>query len=321
MLKEKFRYFKVLACGLFFSIATTANADTYPQKPIRIVVGAAPGGATDLVSRMVAQKMAENLGQPVYVENKPGGDTLLGVLDVKGRPADGYTILAQSLGYSTLPYTKNNPRYTHDDFTGVGMMSRVPFIFLVGGEEPVGNVAEYVARAKKQPLSYGHPGVASAPHIAGELFQRAYGLNVQAIPYKGNGAVIPDVIAGRVSFYFDAYVGTAGHISSKKMKALAVTTSERLSALPNVPTFRELGVDLTYDVWLGLLVRKETPAAIVARLSEALKFALESKDVGEKLKAEGSEVKFFTPTEFNAILNREYLEMGKLATELDFQKN
>jgi tripartite-type tricarboxylate transporter receptor subunit TctC len=265
--------------------------------------------------------MSEKLGQPIIVDNRPGGDTLVGILYAKDQPADGYTILAQSLGYSTLPYIKLNPRYTPSDFTGVGVMSRIPFILLVGGDEPEKNVAELVARAKTEKLAYGHGGIASALHIAAETFLKTYGLQMTSVPYKGNGAVMPDVMAGRVSFFFDAYVSSGGHLRSGKMKALAVAAPERMAVLPNVPTFKELGVDFTYTVWLGLLVKSGTPPEVVSKLSDALRYALESKDVAERLRADRSDVTFGPPQQFNDYLAREFAEMGKVAAEMNWTKD
>lgn len=312
------------ALALAAAAGTCAAADPYPSRPIRIVVCTAPGGATDATTRLVAQKMSEKLGQPVIVDNRPGGDTLIGILHVREQPADGYTLLAQSLNFSTLPYIKSNPGYSPRDFTGVGMMSRIPFILLVGGDEPVRSVADYVAlaRREKDKLSYGHGGVAGAPHIAGELFKRAYNLNdVLAVPYRGNGAVMPDVVAGRVSFFFDAYVSSGGQIAGGKMRALAVTSPARLPALPNVPTFRELGTDFTYSVWLGLLAKTGTPPEVLNKLSEAIRYALESKEVGDRIRGDGSDTSFMTPKDFSEYLAREYTEMAKVAIDLKFTKD
>lgn len=315
------RAFAALACGI--AASTAFAADPYPSRPIRIVVCTAPGGATDITTRLVAQKMSEKLGQSVIVDNKPGADTLVGILNVRDQPADGYTLLAQSLNFSTLPYIKKSPGYSPADFTGVGMMSRIPFIFLVGAEQPTPNMEEFVAYAKKEKgkLNFGHGGVAGAPHIAGELFKRVYGLDdILAVPYKGNGAVMPDLIAGRLSYFFDAYVSSGGHIAGGKMKALAVTAPKRLPTLPNVPTFRELGVDFTYSVWLGLLAKNGTPPEAINKLSEAIRYALESKEVGDRIRADGSDTSFMASKEFTEYLAREYADMAKVAVDLKFTK-
>jgi tripartite-type tricarboxylate transporter receptor subunit TctC len=313
------RGFTALACGV--AAGASFAADPYPSRPIRIVVCTAPGGATDVTTRLVAQKMSEKLGQSVIVDNKPGADTLVGILHVREQPADGYTLLAQSLNFSTLPYIKNKPGYEPSDFMGVGMMSRIPFVMLVGGDEPERNIAEFVARARKEKLSFGHGGVAGAPHIAGELFKRAYRLDdIQAVPYKGNGAVMPDVMAGRVSFFFDAYVSSGGHVASGKLKALAVAAPTRLGPMPAVPTFKELGVDFNYSVWLGLLAKAGTPPDVVKKLSDAIRYAIESKEVGDRIRADGSEATFTTPKDFSDYLAREYADMAKVAADLKFTK-
>lgn len=310
----------IATCVACAGAMSAHGAGEYPAKPIRFIVGTAPGGATDLTTRLVAQKMSEKLGQSIIVENRPGGDTLVAVRYVKDQPADGYTILAQSLNFTATPYTRLDPGYAMKDFTGVGMMTRVPFIMLVGGEEPVRTVSDYVARAKAMPLSYGHGGVAGAPQIAAETFLKAYKLNVQAIPYKGNGAVMPDVVAGRLSMFFDAYISSASFIKSGRMRALAVAAPQRIPAAPDIPTFKEQGLDFNYSVWLGLVAKAGTPPEAVARLSEALQYALNSRELSERFKADGAEATFMTPAAFTDYLNREYTEMAKVAADLKFSK-
>ena len=320
MLKIPTRLFAraALSCAALVAAASTQAADPYPSKTIRIIVCTAPGGATDVTSRLVAQKLTEKLGQQVIVENKPGGDTLLGTLYVKDQPADGYTLLAQSLNFSTLPYIKNSPGYTVADFTGIGVMTRIPFIMIVGGGQPEKSVDDYVARAKKEKLSYGHGGVAGAPHIAAETFLRSYGISAISVPFKGNGAVMPDVMAGRISMFFDAYISSSEFLKAGKMRALAVAGPARLGPLPDVPTFKELGKDFNYSVWLGLLARKDTPPEIVSKLSSALQDA--QKELEARFRSEGSDPTFYTPKEFTDYLVKESAEMAKVSADLKFEK-
>lgn len=186
-----------------------------------------------------------------------------------------------------------------------------------GGDEPSRTLADYVGRAKKEKLSYGHGGTASAPHISAELFLRAHGLDVLSVPYKGNGAVMPDVVAGRVSMFFDAYISSAGFLKSGKMRALAVAAPERLAPLPDGPTFKEQGFDFTYSVWLGLLAKAGTPKEIVDRLSDALRYALTSKDLADRFRSEASDPTFVTPSEFNDHLARESADLAKVAAQLN----
>uniref|UniRef100_A0A9E8CRI0 Tripartite tricarboxylate transporter substrate binding protein n=1 Tax=Bosea sp. NBC_00436 TaxID=2969620 RepID=A0A9E8CRI0_9HYPH len=314
------KFGEILRCGLAaLAFAASASAAfAFPTKPIRFIVCTVPGGATDVTTRIVAQKMSEKIGQQIIVENKPGGDTLLGILHVKEQPADGYTILAQSLNFNTLPYIKNNPGYAPSDFIGIGNMSTIPFLMVVGGTQPDKTLGEYVARAQKEKLTYGHGGVAGAPQIAADLFLKAYGLKEIEVPYKGNGAVMPDIMAGRTSMFFDAYVSSGEFIRSGKMRALAVAAPNRIAPLPDVPTFKELGKDFSFGVWLGLLARKETPPDVVKALSDALKAALE--DLGPRFRSEGADPTFVTSQEFTAQLAKEYSDMGKLASDLKWEK-
>lgn len=312
----------LLAGAAFACVSGLAMAaDPYPSKPIRFIVGTVPGGATDLTTRLVAQKMSEKLGQPITVENRPGADTIVATRYVKEQPADGYTILAQSLNFSTGPYIKSDPGYTLKDFTAVGTMTRVPFLLLVGADSPVRTVADYVALAKSSQLSYGHGGVAGAPHIGAALFLRAYNLDVQDVAYKGNAAVMPDVVAGRLSMFFDAYISSSSLIKSGRLRPIAVAAPTRLAAAPEVPTFKEQGLDYTYSVWLGLIAKAGTPPDIVNKLSEALQFALSNKELAERFRAEGGEPTFMKPGEFNDYLAREHTEMAKVAADLKFPRD
>ncbi|WP_349607723.1 tripartite tricarboxylate transporter substrate binding protein [Cupriavidus sp. DF5525] len=313
-----------VVCFLMASIAalgpaSAISAEPYPSKPIRIVVGTAPGGATDITTRLVAQKMSERLGQPIVVENRPGGDTMVATRYVRDQPADGYTILAQSLGFLMLPYTKKDPGYSIKDFSGIGPMTRAPFLMLVGAGGPR-SLKEYVAQASAGNLSYGHGGMGNAPHISAEAVLRAYRLNVLPVPYKGNGAVMPDVIAGRVSMFFDAYISSSAYVKSGKMRALGVTSAERLPAAPDIPTFREQGLDYTFSVWLGLLAKAGTPKDVMNRLSDALKYALTDKALAQRFLADGAEPYTLSPEAFDERLVTEFASLEKVAADLKIVK-
>lgn len=311
----------IAALALACTACVAMAADHYPSKPIRFIIGTVPGGATDITTRLVAQKMSERLGQPIIIENRAGADTIVATRYVKEQPADGYTILAQSLNFSTGPYIKSEPGYSMKDFVGIGTMTRVPFILLVGSEQPVKTVADYVALAKASPLSYGHGGVAGAPHIAAELFLRSYNLNVQSIAYKGNAAVMPDVVAGRLSMFFDAYISSSSLIKSGRLRPIAVAAPARLAAAPDVPTFREQGLDYSYSVWLGLIAKAGTSPEITNKLSEALEYALMNKELADRFRAEGAEPTFMKPKDFTEYLAREYADMAKVSADLKFPRD
>lgn len=301
--------------------ASPVAARTYPTRPVRIIVPAAVGGGLDLTTRLVAQKMSEKLGQPVIVENRPGADTLLGTRIVKSLPADGYTILAQANGFSVLPAMKLDPGYDPlKDFTGIGPMLRAPQIMVVGASQPDRTLQDFVARAKSGKLLYASAGVGGPPHIGAALFLQQTHLDVEHVPYKGNGAALPDVAGGRVPMIFGAYVAMAPYIQGGQLRPLGVTGNARIAALPSVPTFKEQGVDYTYYFWLGLLARAGTPHEVVEVLSEALRYATTSKDLAERFRAEGSEPMSISPREFDDYLTKEVAQMARLMADLKVVK-
>jgi tripartite-type tricarboxylate transporter receptor subunit TctC len=308
---------------LFATIAsmTCAWAATpFPVKPIRIVVPAAPGGGLDVTTRIVAKKMSEMLKQSVVVENRAGADTLLGTRLVKNAPADGYTILAQANGFTALPALRLDPGYDPvKDFRGIGLMVRSPQVMLVASEQPYRTLEEFVSRAKANPgaLSYASAGVGGPPHLGAALFFHHTGLNVVHVPYKGNGAALPDVAASRVDTIFGAYAGAASYLQGGRMRALGITGTKRLAALPEVPTFREQGFNYSYYFWLGLLVPAGTPKDAIARLADALHFATRSKDIEERLRDEGSESMSMSPEEFQEYLVDETRQMSRVIRELN----
>ncbi|XAH22056.1 tripartite tricarboxylate transporter substrate binding protein [Xylophilus sp. GW821-FHT01B05] len=307
------------AAAMLASIATSA-AD-YPARPVRFIVPSAAGGTQDIVTRLVAQKMSESLGQSIIVENRVGGDTLIGTRFVKDAPADGYTVLAQANGFTILPELNMSPGYDPlRDFTGVGMMTRSPYLMVVGADQPDRTARDFVARAKSQPLTFASGGLGGPPHVAATLFMKSQGVALTNVLYKGNGVSYADVVAGRVSTMFGGYNGILPYLQSGKMRALAVTSPKRIAPLPDVPTFVEQGIDYRYTLWLGLLVRADTPKDIVARLSQSLRQALDSKELRDRFAGEGADASFLTPTEFNQFLTDEVKAMKTLALELNLPK-
>jgi tripartite-type tricarboxylate transporter receptor subunit TctC len=301
--------------------SSAAAADAFPSHPVRIIVPASPGGALDLTTRLVAAKMSEKLGQTVIVDNRPGGDSILGTRLAKEAPADGYTILATANGFSLLPFLKLDPGYDPlKDFTGLGLMIRSPMVMDVGVNQPERTVKDFIAEAKGGRLTFASGGVGGPPHVAAVMFFQAAGLDVTHVPYKGNGAAMPDVISGRVNTIFDGYISSAAFIKGGKLRPLAVTSAQRMAVMPEVPTFVEQGVDYTYTLWLGLVMRAGTPQDAVQKLSEALKYATSSKELDERFRSEGSDPSFVTPNEFNDYLTKEVAQMGKLASELRLPK-
>ena len=308
---------------LLVGLATTLPcvADDFPNKPLRIIVPVPPGGAMDVSVRLVALRMGEKLGQSIVVENRPGGDTVLGTRLVKDLPADGYTILAQSNTFSTQPALKKEPGYDPlRDFIPLGPIIRGPVIVEQGAEQPDKSIKDFSARARASKLSYATPGIGSAPHLAGALVLQKLGLEVMHVPYKGASAAYPDVIAGRVNLFVDGYAGSAQFITSGKMRALAVTGPTRINVLPEVPTLLEQGIDVNFSYWIGLIVKAGTPRDVVAKLSDALKYALGTKELTERFRADGVDASFMAPAEFRDYIGREIVDMGKLISDLKIPK-
>lgn len=302
---------------------TAAAAQTFPNKPVRIVVNTGSGGLTDLTARIVGQKMAEKLGQPVVIENRGGADGVIGSRYVKSSPADGYTILATASSVAIQPTVKLDPGYDlTKDFTGVGMMVRSPLLMVAAPNEPAKTLAEYVARAKANPnkMSYASAGTGTTTHVAAAIVLQNQQVELIHVPYKGNGAALPDVLGGRVGMLMEAYAVAAPYIKSGALKAYGVTSASRLAALPEVPTFKELGVSQSYTLWLGLLAPAGTPKEAIQKLSEALHYATSSPELSERFRAEGSETSNMSPEEFNELLRKEVAQMSKLMADLKVEK-
>jgi tripartite-type tricarboxylate transporter receptor subunit TctC len=288
--------------------ATAQAAETFPTKPIRLIIPVAPGGSIDIVSRLIGQKMSQFLGQPVLVENRGGAETLLAVHYVKGQPADGYTIMAAANGFLTMSALKLDPGYGPlADFTGIGVMETSPMIIETGASQPDKTLADFIARAKANPgrLTFASGGVGTPNHIIIASVLQKTGLEATHVLYRGNGAALPDIAGGRVNLICDGYISSLPYYSSHTIRPLAVTGEKRLAPLPDVPTLKEEGVDYSYTLWLGLLARRGTPPEAIHRLSDALRFATSSKDIIDRFHAEGSEPGTDTPEQFDAFLAKD----------------
>jgi len=309
---------------LFAGLSSAMATDQFPTKTVRMVVPAAAGGLADVTARQLALKISATLGQPVIVDNRPGGDTLLGTRMVKDAPADGYTLLLQGDGITVYPALKKEPGYDYErDFTAVGGIFRMPLLMVVGAQQPDQTLQDFIARAKANPnkLSYGSGGTGSGPHVGAALFLRRAGLDVMHVPYKGNSAAMPDVISGRVDMIFDVYATSIGYIKAGKLRALAVSSSTRHPSLPDVPTLAERGVpNATYTSWLALFVPAATPKDVVQRLSEALHSAVSSKDLYDRFRSDGNEPILMSADEFHNAVKTQLGQTDKLLKDLGLPK-
>lgn len=300
--------------------ASCAAADTsaYPNKPIRLVVPYPPGGSADLVGRMVAEKLAKSLGQPVVVDNKGGGSGSIGSDFVARAPADGYTLLvAISDTHAINPAVmKNLPYHPRKDFAPISLLATQPMILAVGKNMKAGTLADFVAMARQQPgaLTYASNGKGGLKHLAMELFSRQAGIKTLHVPYKGAGPALADVIGGQVDSLFISLQAAGSNITGGNLRPLAVAARARLPMAPAIPTFAEAGYPETVVTqWYGLMAPRGTPAAIVDRLNREVRSALEAPDVSEKLKSVGTEPAGDTPEEFSDFLGKEIRRWADVA--------
>ncbi|RTZ45479.1 tripartite tricarboxylate transporter substrate binding protein [Candidimonas sp. SYP-B2681] len=324
MLSKKHKVSAVALVLGFAALGHANAADQFPTKPIRIIVPFLAGGSTDAAARLFARKMGEYLDQSVIVENRVGADGTIGARAVKNSSADGYTLLATSNAFSIVPALKTNPGYVPmDDFRGIGPMVTAPFFIDVAANQPYKTIHEFIEAAKADPekILYAIPGIGSPNHIAIEtLFQKTGVQNVTSVSYSGTAAAIIDVAAGRIPFYASDYVSTAPHAKTGKIRILAVTSEKRLPVLPDVPTLLEQNIDVAYTYWLGLLVPAKTPDHHVQRLSDALQFAMSSKELQEHYRNEGAELAFIKPADFDRLITKEVSDAAKLLSDLKIEK-
>ncbi len=307
------------AWGLCLSSASYAQA--FPSKPLRIVVPAAAGGNLDLVTRNIAQKLSEQLGQPVIVENRPGGNYTIAVDFVAKAPADGYTYLAVADSFLYTPAIVRTATFDPlKDFSGVGMYATVPQILVVGPGLGLNSVKDLIAFGKAKPgaLTFGTAGAGATGHLAAELFSAQAGVQMTHVPYKGNAPALIDVMGDRVSLIFDTISTSLGHVKSGKLKALAVTTTARTPILPEVPTVSEAGVPgYEATIFNGLVARAGTPPEFVARINSELRKVAQQPDLRARFLEQGIELKASeSPGQFDAYmkaLSERYLSVIKKA--------
>lgn len=313
-----------IASALLVPATTPVTAQDYPNRAIRILVNTGPGGLVDVTTRFVAEKMSQELGQSIVVENRAGGDGLVGALAAKTAPGDGYTLLATSATIAIQPSVKADPGYDLEtDFVPVGSMMQYPLIIVEGAGEPDETLADFITRAKENPdqMSYASAGVGTVTHFAAAELLRDAGVDILHVPYKGNGPAMPDVMSGRVNMIFEAYSSGGAKIADGTLKALAVTSTERFPALPDVPTVAEQGYpDYSYYGYTGLLAPAGTPPEVVQRLSDALQVALADEDIVKRFEDGGGEALPSTPEEYGNRLIEDLGNMETLARALDIPK-
>jgi tripartite-type tricarboxylate transporter receptor subunit TctC len=297
--------------------AGAVQAQAYPAKPIRIVVPLAPGGGNDTTARRIGARLAESLGQPVVVENRPGAGSVIASEIVSKAPADGYTLYLVSTSFTAAPaLVRKLPFDPHNDFVPVTRLAVVPGALIVHASLPVRSVKEYIALARARPgeITFGSAGVGSGSHLGGELFRIHTGLQLVHVPYKGSAIVTTALLSGEVTSAFTNPISSAPHVRAGRIRNLGVTSAQRWPLLPEYPTLAESGVK-GYEtlIWNGISVRAGTPQEIVDRIYAELVKAASHPEVVKHMAADGSQPMTQTPAEFAAFIRNEILKWHKVA--------
>ena len=305
---------------------TSAGAQTYPSKPIRLIVGFAAGGGTDLVARAVGPKLADALGQTVIVENKPGASGMLSAGLVAKSPPDGYTLLVTAAGIMTIaPIFQAKPPFdTFKDFESIALIVTSPFVVVTNPSLPVKTLAEFNALAKAKPASinFGSSGSGGAPHLSGELYKRMAGIDIVHVPYKGLAPALTDLLGGQIQASFADVNLVLKHVEAGKLRALAVTGSRRFAVLPEVPTVSEAGVaGYRAETWYGLSAPAGTPAAIISRLYAEVRKAVDSPELQKRFVTQGLVPSAFTRAEYSALIREDYNKWSKLIKDANIKLN
>lgn len=301
------------ACAL---AGATAAAQTYPAKPLRIIVPSSPGGIIDLVTRLVAQKMTEQMGQAAVVENRPGASTNIGTETVARAPADGYTVLSTTLTLVVNPSMfAKLPFNVEKDLAPVSLLVAAPYAIVVHPSVPAKSIRELLALAKAHPgkLNYASGGNGTNFHVSAELFKHYTGTQIAHVPYKGGGPALASVIGGETDITIPSLGAVLPHVNSGRVRALAITSAERSPIMPNLPTVSESGVpDYVFTSWVGVLVPAGTPPNIITALNGYLVKAVRAPEVVNRLAADGTQIIAGSPEQFAALIKTEIPRWAKV---------
>jgi len=302
------------------TLAMGAFAQAWPAKPIRLIVPFPAGGGTDIIARETSQRVAQANGWTFVIENKPGAGGNLGLDTVAKSPADGYTIAigqTSNLAINPTLYSKM-PYDSQKDLAPIILLANAPLVLVTGANSPFKTTADAIAAAKAKPgyINLANPGNGTVTHLTGELFQKAAGIKMQNVPYKGSSQAIVDVIGGAVELYMSSVPTLLGQIKQGKVRALAVSSAKRVDDLPNVPTFTELGLKgVETGTWFGLVAPAGTPKDVITKLNAEFVKALKQPDLIKRLGDEGAEVGGGTPEQFTALIRDEIPRWGKVVKE------
>ena len=308
-----------LLIGSLAALSAPAAAQTFPNKPVKIVVPFGPGGPADVYARVLATELAEVLKQPFVVENKPGAGAVIGTDIVAKAAPDGYTLLMMSNTHTTNEtLLAKKPYALMRDFTAVAPVNSSDLVMVVHPSVKATTLAEFIALAKAEPgkLSYASSGPGTPYHMAGELFKAMSGTDILHVPHKGSGEARASVIGGHVSMMFDAVTAMKGHVEAGQVRALATTGKARSAVLPNVPTVNEAGVpDYEATIWLGIMAPTGTPASVVERLSAEIDKIVARPAIRDAWAKQGAESMTMTPAAFATFLQRDIDKWAKVVEQ------
>ncbi len=321
---RRHRLAALLLCAVGFSLlASPALAQTYPAKPIKLVVGYPAGGAVDIVARTLGQSLSASLGQPFVIENKPGAGTNIAVKYVIDSPADGYTLmLAANALAANMSLYQPAPFDAEKDLTPIALVGRVPVVLAVNAATGPATLAKLIELAKAKPgsINYASPGNGSTPHMAVELFQATAGISLSHVPYRGGGPAITDVIGGQLPMVAVNALEALPHVKSGRLRVLAVMSPTRAAIFPDVPTLAESGFPgCEASVWSGLVAPAATPKAVVQRLHAEVQKALQTPEVRERMAAVGGIVLPGTTEQFGALIHSDRLRYAKVVRDANIK--
>lgn len=305
-----------LAAGLaVVALALGSQAQAFPNRPVTLLVPQAPGGASDTLARIIGQKLSEKWGQPVVIENRAGAGGNIGMEAVARAPADGYTLLLSYAGTHAI----NGALYQRlafdpeKDFTPVATLATLPFVVAARPDAPFKTVAELVQVAKSRELTFGSAGNGSVNHLLGEMFNRAAGVRMLHVPYRGAAAALQDLMGGQINLVFTSLPSVAGHVRQGTLNAIALTSAKRAASFPNIPTIAESGFrDFDVNPWFGLFAPAHVPVAVVRKINADVNELLAARDVIERFAAVGAEPYVTDPATFGNVLRADIRKWSEI---------
>ncbi|RKJ99736.1 Bug family tripartite tricarboxylate transporter substrate binding protein [Alicycliphilus denitrificans] len=311
---------RLLLLAMCTPAVVLAQVPTWPTRPVKLVVPYPPGGLTDVLARLVSQKVGEQLGQPIIVENRPGASTIVGAEQVAHALPDGYTLLmAAATTLTTNPLLFQKLPYKPADFTPVALVGTVPFALVVPSSVPAKDLHEFVAHAKAHPdeMTFSTVGQGATSHLVGEMFKAATQTQLRDIPYKGSAPALAAVLSGEVNATFDGLTNYLPHARSGKLKILAVFSDQRVPAADTIPTMVESGYpDAVAYSWFGVVAPANTPATVVNRLNQAINASLQSPELRDRLRADASSGPILSPEAYGVFMRKQAQLWEKVITPL-----